>query len=168
MPLSTLCYPSSPLPIIDQTAIYHHPTGIKFENRFPYSFYQMGYSSQSSDFDDPHVSGADDTLTSSEPRHNHPPLAMALTHRINSLRQLQDKLDYLRDEWAAIDIVLNSLRTAFPAQPLKLTSKEHLDNVDRELSIAYDDLMAQVRGLNRNLNRLDNKIRACRSSGSTP
>jgi hypothetical protein len=117
----------------------------------------MGFFSQT--FDDP--SGAD--YNSPEPR----PLTRASTNQINSLCQLQDKLDHLQDEWAAIDIVLYSLRTAFPAQPSKLTSKEHLDNVDRELSIAYDDLMTQVRSLNRNLNRLDSKIRASRSSGST-
>lgn len=166
-----LCYPSSPIPIIDQSVIYqqyHHPVGTKFENRtLPYSLYQisMDSSSPSSEFDDPHISEAH--LTPPEPRHHHPPLTTAPVNQTASVRQLQDKLDYLQDEWAAIDIGLSSLRTAFPAQPCKQPSKEHQENVDRELSIAYDDLVTQVRSLNRNLNRLDNKIRATRSSGST-
>ncbi|SAM01427.1 hypothetical protein [Absidia glauca] len=125
----------------------------------------MDYSSPSSEFDDSHISEAH--LTQPEPSHHHPPLTRALVNQTASVRQLQDKLDYLQDEWAAIDIVLNSLRTAFPAQPCKLPSKEYQENVDWELSIAYDDLVTQVRSLNRNLNRLDNKIRASRSSGST-
>ncbi|CAO3583613.1 unnamed protein product [Absidia cylindrospora] len=78
--------------------------------------------------------------------------------------QLQDTLDYLHDEWATIDIVLQSLKTAFTIHPSKMTTEEYLDDIDRELSIAYDDLMAQVRSLDRNLKRLDTKIKSCHTS----
>ncbi|KAI8335867.1 hypothetical protein BC941DRAFT_471834 [Chlamydoabsidia padenii] len=78
---------------------------------------------------------------------------------------LQNTLDYLQDEWATIDIVLTSLRNAFTVYPEKLSSEEYLDEIDREQSIAYDDLMAQVRSLDRSLKRLDIKIKSCHTAG---
>ncbi|KAI9300881.1 hypothetical protein BJ944DRAFT_243779 [Cunninghamella echinulata] len=78
--------------------------------------------------------------------------------------KLEDTLHYLQDEWATIDIVLNSLKSAFTVYPSKMTTDEYLDEIDRELSIAYDDLMAQVRSLDRNLKRLDIKIKSCHST----
>ncbi|KAI8338449.1 hypothetical protein BC941DRAFT_469558 [Chlamydoabsidia padenii] len=92
-----------------------------------------------------------------------------LDYQINYIRQLEDSLDHLHNEWTAIDIVLNSLKTAFPAHPSIVATEDYLDKVDREMSFAYDDLMAQVRSLDRSLRRLDNKIKSCRSSsGSLP
>ncbi|KAG0175627.1 hypothetical protein DFQ28_006610 [Apophysomyces sp. BC1034] len=79
-----------------------------------------------------------------------------------SVDRLQDNLDFLQDEWTHIDIVLNSVRNAFPVHPLSSSSEEHLDEVDRELSIAYDDLMAQVRHLDRSLRRLDTELDSLR------
>lgn len=81
------------------------------------------------------------------------------------ITQLQNTLDYLQDEWATIDIVLNSLKSAFTIYPAKMTTEEYLDEIDREMSIAFDDLMAQVRSLDRNLKRLDSKIKSCHASG---
>jgi enoyl-[acyl-carrier-protein] reductase (NADH) len=81
------------------------------------------------------------------------------------ITQLQNTLDYLQDEWATIDIVLHSLKSAFTIHPAKMTTEEYLDEIDREMSIAFDDLMAQVRSLDRNLKRLDTKIKSCHASG---
>ncbi|ORZ13174.1 hypothetical protein BCR42DRAFT_419332 [Absidia repens] len=102
---------------------------------------------------------ASNTATNSTPR----PTNTSISQGKNII-QLQDTLDYLHDEWATIDIVLQSLKTAFTIHPSKMTTEEYLDEIDRELSIAYDDLMAQVRSLDRNLKRLDTKIKSCHTS----
>ncbi|KAI7873899.1 hypothetical protein K492DRAFT_200373 [Lichtheimia hyalospora FSU 10163] len=75
------------------------------------------------------------------------------------LASLQDALDTLYDEWMSVEIVFQSIQTAFPVAPLApLSYEERLDDVDRELSIAYDDLMVQVRRIHRNLNRLSSDM----------
>ena len=71
---------------------------------------------------------------------------------------IEEDLQHLQDEWASIEIVFNSIRNAFPVQSLKNAPEELLDEVDRELSIAYDDLKAQVRHLTRNLQRLETNL----------
>ena len=78
------------------------------------------------------------------------------------LNTFQDKLDALYDEWISVDIVYRSLQTAFPVRPLvHLSHEERLEDIDRELSIAYDDLMTQVRRLYRNINRLSREMAQC-------
>ncbi|KAI9275932.1 hypothetical protein BDA99DRAFT_496858 [Phascolomyces articulosus] len=75
------------------------------------------------------------------------------------LNTMQDKLDTLYDEWISVDIVYRSLQTAFPVRPLvHLSHEERLEDIDRELSIAYDDLMTQVRRLYRQINRLSREM----------
>ncbi|KAI8093302.1 uncharacterized protein BX664DRAFT_313369 [Halteromyces radiatus] len=114
-----------------------------------------------------------DTLTStSKRRHSHhhhhhhqqQQEEVLLNYNKKDIGQFQDTLDYLQDEWATIDIVLQSLKSAFTIHPSKMSTEEYLDEVDRELSIAYDDLMAQVRSLDRNLKRLDVKIKSYTTS----
>ncbi|CDS12074.1 hypothetical protein LRAMOSA04269 [Lichtheimia ramosa] len=81
--------------------------------------------------------------------------------RIRTPGSMQETLDSLRDEWVSVDIVFRSLQEAFIVKPstcADLTEDEYLDDVDRELSIAYDDLMAQVRRLYRQLNRLSREM----------
>ncbi|ORX58887.1 hypothetical protein DM01DRAFT_309618 [Hesseltinella vesiculosa] len=73
--------------------------------------------------------------------------------------EMQDTLDFLQDEWATIDIVLRSVKSAFTVYPERLGDDQYLDEVDRELSVAYDDLRAQIRSLDRNLKHLDVKMR---------
>ncbi|KAI7856561.1 hypothetical protein BDC45DRAFT_503044 [Circinella umbellata] len=78
------------------------------------------------------------------------------------LNTFQDKLDTLYDEWISVDIVYRSLQTAFPVRPLvQLSPEERLEDIDRELSIAYDDLMTQVRRIYRNINRLSREMAQC-------
>ncbi|KAG2227503.1 hypothetical protein INT45_007529 [Circinella minor] len=78
------------------------------------------------------------------------------------LNTFQDKLDTIYDEWISVDIVYRSLQTAFPVRPLvHLSPEERLEDIDRELSIAYDDLMTQVRRLYRNINRLSREMAQC-------
>ncbi|KAJ8653718.1 hypothetical protein O0I10_010640 [Lichtheimia ornata] len=75
------------------------------------------------------------------------------------LTSLQDALDTLYDEWMSVEIVFQSMQNAFPVAPLAALSHEgRLDDIDRELSIAYDDLMVQVRRIHRNLNRLSHDM----------
>ncbi|CDH58391.1 predicted protein [Lichtheimia corymbifera JMRC:FSU:9682] len=75
------------------------------------------------------------------------------------LTSLQDALDTLYDEWMSVEIVFQSMQNAFPVAPLaSLSHEERLDDIDRELSIAYDDLMVQVRRIHRNLNRLSHDM----------
>ncbi|ORZ01333.1 hypothetical protein BCR43DRAFT_175881 [Syncephalastrum racemosum] len=80
----------------------------------------------------------------------------------SSYQDIQDSLHHLQDEWATIDIVLRSLRDAYPFDP-RTASEENEDERDREKSIAYDDLMAQVRHLDRSLKRLDAQMNALRA-----
>ncbi|CAO3623771.1 unnamed protein product [Mucor fragilis] len=71
----------------------------------------------------------------------------------NAIDKFQNDLDHLFYEWNAIHIVLESVRNAFTVNQ-DSSSEEYLDQVDKELSIAYDDLMAQVRHLDRRLNKM--------------
>ncbi|KAG2196779.1 hypothetical protein INT46_011148 [Mucor plumbeus] len=70
----------------------------------------------------------------------------------NAIDRFQNDLDHLFYEWNTINIVLESIRNAFTVN--QNLSEEHLNKVDKELSIAYDDLMAQVRHLDRKLNKI--------------
>ncbi|KAI9491877.1 hypothetical protein BDB00DRAFT_873908 [Zychaea mexicana] len=89
-------------------------------------------------------------------------LSVIASPDVATVNSIEDDLHHLRDEWATIDIVLHSLRNVFTIQPLETATEEHLDDVDRELSIAYDDLKAQVRHLERSLHRLDAEISSFR------
>lgn len=81
------------------------------------------------------------------------------------LTSLQDALDTLYDEWMSVEIVFQSMQNAFPVAPLTpLSQEERLDDIDRELSIAYDDLMVQVRRIHRNLNRLSSDMTQFRTT----
>lgn len=75
---------------------------------------------------------------------------------ISTIDHFQNDLDYLFYEWNTINVVLESIRNAFTVK--HDVTEEHLDEVDRELSIAYDDLMSQVRHLERRLKRMTNEI----------
>ncbi|KAI8138559.1 hypothetical protein BJV82DRAFT_673503 [Fennellomyces sp. T-0311] len=90
-------------------------------------------------------------------------LVPVVTQDVATVNSMEEDLHHLRDEWATIDIVLHSLRNAFTVHPLESATEEHLDDVDRELSIAYDDLKAQVRHLERSLHRLDAEINIFRT-----
>lgn len=101
------------------------------------------------------------------------PAFMIPAPRIRTPGSMQETLDSLRDDWVSVDIVFRSLQDAFIVKPstcADLTEDEYLDDVDRELSIAYDDLMAQVRRLYRQLNRLSREMsqyKAATSSSSS-
>lgn len=91
-----------------------------------------------------------------------PPLPPQPTFQLSyedvSLRSLEEDLQHLQDEYATIEIILNSLRNAYPIRPIDNASEELLDEMDRELSVAYDDVKAQVRQLARSINRLEEEI----------
>ena len=97
------------------------------------------------------------------------PAFMIPAPRIRTLGSMQETLDTLRDDWVSVDIVFRSLQSASefmvkPSTCADLTEDEYLDDVDRELSIAYDDLMAQVRRLYRQLNRLSREMSQYRAA----
>lgn len=81
-----------------------------------------------------------------------------LSYEDISVRSLEEDLHHLQDEYATIEIILNSLRNAYPIRPLDTASEELLDEMDRELSVAYDDVKAQVRQLARSIHRLEEEI----------
>ncbi|CAM0142353.1 unnamed protein product [Umbelopsis sp. WA50703] len=85
---------------------------------------------------------------------------------IEEITVLENDLGYLQDSWASIHIVLDSLKNAFLVTPFEGANEQQLDELDRELGIAYDDLMIQVRQLDRSLKQLDGKI--SRLQGSQP
>jgi flagellar hook-associated protein FlgK len=72
----------------------------------------------------------------------------------DELKQLQDHLDDLQTDRASMEIVFTSLKNAFLIDP----SAEE-EEIDKEICRAYDDLMAQVRQLDRSLKRLDKSIK---------
>lgn len=72
----------------------------------------------------------------------------------------------MQDSWASIHIVLDSLQNAFPVTPFQSANEQQLDELDRELGTAYDDLMIQVRQLDRALKQLDRKITALQDTFS--
>lgn len=74
----------------------------------------------------------------------------------DTINHYQNEIDHLFYEWNTINIVLESIRNAFTIK--ENATEEHLDEVDKELSIAYDDLMSQVRHLERRLKKMSNEI----------
>lgn len=72
----------------------------------------------------------------------------------DELQQLQAHLDDLQTDRASMEIVFTSLRNAFLIDP-----SAQVEEVDKEICRAYDDLMAQVRQLDRSLKRLDKNIK---------
>lgn len=75
------------------------------------------------------------------------------------LQELQDHLDDLQTDRASMEIVYKSLKNAFMIYPTA-----ELEEVDKEICRAYDDLMAQVRQLDRSLKRLDKSIKSTKST----
>lgn len=73
----------------------------------------------------------------------------------DELEQLQTNLDDLQTDRASMEVVFESLKNAFLISP---TSAEW-EEIDKEICRAYDDLMAQVRHLDRSLKRLDKCIK---------
>lgn len=80
---------------------------------------------------------------------------------------LENDLGYLQDSWASIHIVLDSLQNAFLVTPFQGANEQQLDELDRELGTAYDDLMVQVRQLDRSLKQLDRKISELQKTSSS-
>lgn len=70
------------------------------------------------------------------------------------LEQLQHNLDNLQADRASMEIVFTSLKNAFLIYP-----QAEWEEIDKEICRAYDDLMAQVRHMDRSLKRLDRNIK---------
>lgn len=68
---------------------------------------------------------------------------------IQEIEKLQQRLDDLKIDGASVETVYHSLRNAYIVIPN--ATKE---DIDMEINRAYDDLMAQVRKLDRSLKKL--------------
>jgi flagellar hook-associated protein FlgK len=68
----------------------------------------------------------------------------------DALEEIQQHLDDLQTDRASMEIVYTSLKNAFLIYP-----SAEWDEIDKEICRAYDDLMAQVRQLDRSLKKLD-------------
>lgn len=79
----------------------------------------------------------------------------AILRQYAALQELQDHLDDLQSDGASMEIVFTSLKNAFLIYPTV-----EVEEVDKEICRAYDDLMAQVRQLDRSLKRLDKSIKS--------
>ncbi|CAO3662558.1 unnamed protein product [Umbelopsis ramanniana] len=86
--------------------------------------------------------------------------------KLEAVSALENDLGYLQDSWASIHIVLDSLQNAFLVTPFQGANEQQLDELDRELGTAYDDLMVQVRQLDRSLKQLDRKISELQKTSS--
>ncbi|KAI8089544.1 uncharacterized protein BX664DRAFT_349930 [Halteromyces radiatus] len=64
---------------------------------------------------------------------------------IRTIDRLETKLNYLQTDCTLIDIVVKSLQSFFLVKPL--TTAEQLIQVDKELSIAHDNVLVQIRAL---------------------
>ncbi|KAI8877291.1 hypothetical protein K501DRAFT_288480 [Backusella circina FSU 941] len=85
-----------------------------------------------------------------------------------SVKSIETQISFLKDECATILMMLGSLRTAFLADETnKQQEQENVNNkkkdrklaMEREMRIAYDDLMLQVRQLERKVERLEERSR---------
>ncbi|CAO3616102.1 unnamed protein product [Mucor hiemalis] len=83
------------------------------------------------------------------------PQKNAMLRQYAELQELQDHLDNLQSNGASMEIVFTSLKNAFLIYPTV-----EVEEVDKEICRAYDDLMAQVRQLDRSLKRLDKSIKS--------
>lgn len=72
-----------------------------------------------------------------------------------ALEEIQQHLDDLQTDRASMEIVYTSLKNAFLIYP-----SAEWDEIDKEICRAYDDLMAQVRQLDRSLKKLDKSIKS--------
>lgn len=73
----------------------------------------------------------------------------------DALEVIQQHLDDLQTDRASMEIVYTSLKNAFLIYP-----SAEWDEIDKEICRAYDDLMAQVRQLDRSLKKLDKCIKS--------
>ncbi|KAG2209626.1 hypothetical protein INT46_007318 [Mucor plumbeus] len=73
----------------------------------------------------------------------------------DALEEIQQHLDDLQTDRASMEIVYTSLKNAFLIYP-----SAEWDEIDKEICRAYDDLMAQVRQLDRSLKKLDKCIKS--------
>ncbi|ORZ25723.1 hypothetical protein BCR42DRAFT_400795 [Absidia repens] len=101
--------------------------------------------------------------TSSKPAKRTRPHLQEKTQTINNdIERLETTLDHLKTDCILIDVVLKSLQSFFPIRPM--TTDEQLDQVDKELGLAYDDMLNQIRALYRNVVKLDRAIKSIPSS----
>ncbi|GAA5807932.1 hypothetical protein MFLAVUS_001312 [Mucor flavus] len=77
-----------------------------------------------------------------------------LKSQYDELEELQNNLDDLQTDRASMEIVFTSLKNAFLIYP-----EAEWEEIDKEICRAYDDLMAQVRQIDRSLKRLDRSIK---------
>ncbi|OBZ88712.1 hypothetical protein A0J61_03250 [Choanephora cucurbitarum] len=73
---------------------------------------------------------------------------------LEELEKLQELLNDLQTDRASVEIVFDSLKNAYSIHP-----EVGSDEADKEICRAYDDLMAQVRHLDRSLKRLDKTMK---------
>lgn len=90
---------------------------------------------------------------------NHTRQQKQAKRQYQELEQLQNNLDDLQADRASMEIVFTSLKNAFLIYP-----QAEWEEIDKEICRAYDDLMAQVRQMDRSLKRLDRNIKLTEQS----
>jgi uncharacterized protein YhaN len=84
--------------------------------------------------------------------------------RRQEIEQLQTHLDDLITDRASMEIVYHSLKNAYVVYP----EGAEWEEIDKEICRAYDELMAQVRQLDRQLKRLDRSMKLAAVSNPQP
>lgn len=74
-----------------------------------------------------------------------------------AIETLETELGYLRGDYATICIMLNSLRTTFVPTPETPEVSRNPD-IEREKRVAFDDLVQQIRHLERNIEKLETDL----------
>lgn len=89
------------------------------------------------------------------PKYNSTTPKSSVQSQYEALEEIQQHLDDLQTDRASMEIVYTSLKNAFLIYP-----SAEWDEIDKEICRAYDDLMAQVRQLDRSLKKLDKCIKS--------
>jgi hypothetical protein len=82
-----------------------------------------------------------------------------------TVSDLERDLAFTQDQLATILVMLESLRTAYSSRspsPSSQPRTSRLEDVDRELLTAYDDIMTQVNHLEKRINTLESRLEEAR------
>ncbi|RUP48916.1 hypothetical protein BC936DRAFT_143657 [Jimgerdemannia flammicorona] len=83
-----------------------------------------------------------------------------------TVSDLERDLAFTQDQLATILVMLESLRTAYSSRspsPSSMPRTSRLEDVDRELLTAYDDIMTQVNHLEKRIATLESRLEEART-----
>jgi hypothetical protein len=140
--------------------------GIDAENRESGIVNEEPVERSPSDTNEQHSLSQPQSPQSQQPQS--PPQPQQIQQQQRTVKSIETQISFLKDECATILMMLRSLRTAFLADD-STKQEESIKNkkmgplkdrkqaMEREMRIAYDDLMLQVRQLERKVEKLEER-----------